>query len=351
MEDVTKLAIPILHYIHTSRKDLNQVGIATLGTFIIMVLSAERDFAIALNKIFSVSFKTELPHFIGNHADYLILACYQIIADGHVELGLGEWLLSIIANVTPYVKTLSQEASAKLVKLFDKFSKSRHVISPLLTGAGAVYRRYLTYLLQSFNNSIQYQYDGNVHLAYAIVEYRDTFTRVAALSWGGSPSSSSSSSSSSSNSTSTSTSSSPFTSFDLLPTPSTSSAPLTQSILPNASVMDGTSVPHQYSSSSSSSSVLHHEDSFESIPPEEELQLHLNNNTNLNLATITLTSQQEQAPCVVPPFSQLQRSLHPNSHPNANSAHYSRIPRAYLTPCLRLISAVAPELPKICTGR
>jgi len=51
---------------------------------------------------------------------------YDIIIKGFARDGnakgedLTEWLLSVVSNITPYIKSLSKEASAKLVKLFEK---------------------------------------------------------------------------------------------------------------------------------------------------------------------------------------------------------------------------------------
>jgi hypothetical protein len=49
---VTKLLVPVLHFIHDGRKDPASIGLVHLGTFVLLALSAERDFCVALNKPF-----------------------------------------------------------------------------------------------------------------------------------------------------------------------------------------------------------------------------------------------------------------------------------------------------------
>lgn len=56
-----------------------------------------------------------------------------------------------MANVSPYVKALSAAAAAKLVQLFDKFAKPKFLF------AAERNHRLVYFLLETFNNIIQYQ--------------------------------------------------------------------------------------------------------------------------------------------------------------------------------------------------
>lgn len=40
---------------------------------------------------------------------------------------------------------------------------------------------YVSLLLEVLNNMVQYQYDGNAHLVYAIVRRKDAFVKLANL--------------------------------------------------------------------------------------------------------------------------------------------------------------------------
>lgn len=66
-------------------------------------------------------------------------------------------------------------SSVKLVNLFELFS------SPKFLYSGEKAYRHVALLLEIFNNVIQYQYNGNQHLVYAIVRRKDTFGRLASL--------------------------------------------------------------------------------------------------------------------------------------------------------------------------
>lgn len=70
---------------------------------------------------------------------------------------------------------MSLVASVKLVNLFELFS------SPKFLYSSEKAYRHLALLLEIFNNIIQYQYNGNQHLVYAIVRRKDAFGRLASL--------------------------------------------------------------------------------------------------------------------------------------------------------------------------
>jgi len=70
---------------------------------------------------------------------------------------------------------MSLVASVKLVNLFELFS------SPKFLYSSEKAYRHLALLFEIFNNIIQYQYNGNQHLVYAIVRRKDSFGRLASL--------------------------------------------------------------------------------------------------------------------------------------------------------------------------
>jgi hypothetical protein len=73
---------------------------------------------------------------------------------------------------------VSLVASVKLVNLFELFS------SPKFLYSSEKAYRHLAMLFEVFNNIIQYQYNGNQHLVYAIVRRKDSFGRLATLNLG-----------------------------------------------------------------------------------------------------------------------------------------------------------------------
>lgn len=155
--DVLKLVYPILYFIITGRKTATQIGFIHLCTFILLSLSGEREFAVTLNKPFQGKAPPEVPVFVGSYADLLILVFHKVFVDSSDKLeALFECFLTIIANISPYLKTISMVTCIKLLKLFDTLSTARYL------SASERNHRYLFFLLETFNNIVQYQYEGNI---------------------------------------------------------------------------------------------------------------------------------------------------------------------------------------------
>jgi len=70
--------------------------------------------------------------------------------------GLNENLLISIANVAPYLKSLTSIAANKLVSLFVSFTH------PAFLFANESNHKLLFYLLEAFNDLIQYQFAGKI---------------------------------------------------------------------------------------------------------------------------------------------------------------------------------------------
>ncbi|KAH9513152.1 cell wall biogenesis protein [Bulinus truncatus] len=101
---------------------------------------------------------------------------HKIITTGHQRLQpLFDCLLTIIVNVSPYLKTLSMVASTKLLHLLEAFS------TPWFLYASATNHHLVFFLLEVFNNIIQYQFDGNANLVYTIIRKRNVFHQLANL--------------------------------------------------------------------------------------------------------------------------------------------------------------------------
>lgn len=173
LDDFVNIIYPILHFIHEARKDEAQNVIVQVGTSILLYLSGERSFSIALNKTFDKYIFIAIPKFKGNYADYLILTLFNTFADSHEKTwSLRECYLTIISNISPYVKGICLISAQKLLKLFVSLSRENYI-----------YRdennfRHMFFLLEAFNNIIQYQYEGNIYLVYAIIANKDHFFKL-----------------------------------------------------------------------------------------------------------------------------------------------------------------------------
>lgn len=145
-----------------------------IGVFILLLLSGERNFGVRLNKPYVATIAMDIPVFTGTHADLLITVFHKIIATGHQRLQpLFDCLLTILVNVSPYLKTLSMVAAIKLLHLLEAFS------TPWFLFSSPSNHHLVFFLLEIFNNIIQYQFDGNSNLVYTIIRKRQVFHALA----------------------------------------------------------------------------------------------------------------------------------------------------------------------------
>ncbi|KAG1674803.1 Protein HID1 [Nymphon striatum] len=174
--DVLEVLVPILYHLNDSRADQSRVGLMHIGVFILLLLSGERNFGVRLNKPYTASVPMDIPVFTGTHADLLIIIFHKIITTGHQRLQpLFDCLLTIIVNVSPYLKTLSMVSSTKLLHLLEAFS------TPWFLFSSPTNHHLVFFLLEIFNNIIQYQFDGNSNLIYTIIRKRNIFHQLSAL--------------------------------------------------------------------------------------------------------------------------------------------------------------------------
>uniref|UniRef100_A0A0K8TLJ1 Protein HID1 n=1 Tax=Tabanus bromius TaxID=304241 RepID=A0A0K8TLJ1_TABBR len=174
--DVLDVLVPILYHLNDSRADQSRVGLMHIGVFILLLLSGERNFGVRLNKPYTATVPMDIPVFTGTHADLLITVFHKIIATGHQRLQpLFDCLLTILVNVSPYLKTLSMVASIKLLHLLEAFS------TPWFLFSAPSNHHLVFFLLEIFNNIIQYQFDGNSNLVYTIIRKRHVFHSLANL--------------------------------------------------------------------------------------------------------------------------------------------------------------------------
>jgi hypothetical protein len=171
----------VLYFMYSGRKDLTQLGIVQLSTFILLLLSGERDYCVSLNKGLTttqprVGILAEIPQLIStaSHADVLVLTIIRLLTDSHPSLGpIHECLLTILANISPFVKSLSMPTCQNLMRLFEYFSR------PKILFASEHSRRFVHLLLEMFNNLVQYQYEGNARLVYSILRAQNEFSKLA----------------------------------------------------------------------------------------------------------------------------------------------------------------------------
>lgn len=179
--DVLSILVPLLYHLNDARADQSRIGLIHIGVFILLLLSGERNFGVRLNKPFTAAAPTDVPVFSGTHADFLILVFHRVITAGHQRLQpLYDCLLTIIVNISPYLKSVSMTTSTKLLHLLEAFS------TPWFLFSSEQNHHLVFFLLEIFNNIIQYQFDGNYNLIYTIIRKRHVFHQLANLPTDGS---------------------------------------------------------------------------------------------------------------------------------------------------------------------
>jgi len=114
--------------------------------------------------------------FTGCHADLLIIVLHKLIVSGSEKLSaLYSCFLTIICNISPYCKSLSSVASIKLINLLQLF------VSPKFLFAAESNHMYVSMILESLNNIIQYQYEGNAQMIYSIIRRKEIFDSISEL--------------------------------------------------------------------------------------------------------------------------------------------------------------------------
>ncbi|XP_077974353.1 protein HID1-like [Styela clava] len=170
--DVLDILVPVLYHLNDARTDQSRVGLMHIGVFILLLLSGERNFGVRLNKPFSAGAPTDVPAFAGTHADFLILVFHRIITAGHQRLQpLYDCLLTIIVNVSPYLKSLSMVASTKLLHLLEAFGTPWFLFS-------SPHNHHLVFFLLI---NIYFAFPGNSNLVYTIIRKRQVFHQLANL--------------------------------------------------------------------------------------------------------------------------------------------------------------------------
>ncbi|KAF7639648.1 hypothetical protein Mgra_00000973 [Meloidogyne graminicola] len=172
--DMLDILVPILYHLNDSRTDPSRIGLVHMSVFLILLLSGERNFGVRLNKPFTSRGIIDVPIFTGTHADLLIIVFHKLITSGNHKLqSLFDCLLTIIVNVSPYLKSLSMVTANKLVHLVEAFS------TPWFMFSSPTNHHLIFFILEMFNNIIQYQFDGNSNLIYTIIRKRQVFYQLS----------------------------------------------------------------------------------------------------------------------------------------------------------------------------
>jgi len=175
--DPNKVLVSIVYLLVRSSTDYSQIGLFHMCAFLLMTLSAEREFCVSLNRECTVSLPLDLPLFSGTYGDLLIISLHKVISSHFVGVqAMYEGLLRVVTNVSPYMMNISLIASRKLLDLLGIFMQERYLFK------GPEGYVPLVYILESFNNMIQYQYSTSSSLVYMILRCRNVFETLRGFS-------------------------------------------------------------------------------------------------------------------------------------------------------------------------
>ncbi|KAI3379111.1 hypothetical protein SNEBB_011458 [Seison nebaliae] len=177
-QQLLSIVLPILYYIYENRLESANIGVVHLGIYILLLLSSERNFGVRLNKQYSAQKlpAQDLPNFTGTYGDLLIIIFYRLVTNSHKKVQeLHDCLLTIIVNISPYLKSLTMIAATKLINLVEIFSN----VNVLYSRPNA--QHLVFFLLETINNIVQYQFDGNSNLIYNIIHKRNVFHHLSNL--------------------------------------------------------------------------------------------------------------------------------------------------------------------------
>jgi len=178
--DTNQILLPIIYLLHQAKSSVQLVGLLHVVSFLLLVLSSERSFAVRLNEPYTPKkVPLDIPAFSGNHADVMALALHKVISDTMNQPAndaLVEMLLTSLCNVSPYVKSFCRESCLKLLSLTERLARPVYFF-------GSSFRHHgLVFMVELFNNLVQYQYEGNVMMVYAILRQAQVFERIEKLS-------------------------------------------------------------------------------------------------------------------------------------------------------------------------
>jgi hypothetical protein len=80
--------------------------------------------------------------------------------------------LTIICNISPYCKKLNMVSSVRLLRLFKLFAQPRYLFD------NEANHHLVFFLLETFDNIIQYQYEGNQQVVYAMIQNKNVFYQL-----------------------------------------------------------------------------------------------------------------------------------------------------------------------------
>jgi hypothetical protein len=135
--DILMLVTPLLYFVYQSRRDESQLGLTYTAVFLLLKLSGDREFSVALNRSVPTAALAEIPLFSllgmpnvtgGTYGDCLLSVAHALVWASPTHLdALLKVLLTLLGNVAPYLTKLSLYSTTKVLLLFELFTSENFI--------------------------------------------------------------------------------------------------------------------------------------------------------------------------------------------------------------------------------
>lgn len=176
--DTNQIILPVLYLLQMAQGSQQLLGLLHTASFVLLILTAERSVGVRLNEVYKGKIPFTIPKFTGNHADVLMLTLHKAISENVAKANndaLIEIMLTVVCNVSPYVKCFALESCLKMLSLIERFSRPAYLFRSPFACNG------LAMLIEMANNILQYQYEGNTMFVYSVLRQKHVFDELAAL--------------------------------------------------------------------------------------------------------------------------------------------------------------------------
>ena len=158
--------IPILDFmllnIYEYKDNISKAGLIQMCVFLLLHFSSLREFALQTSKEYGNHLPISLSG-LNYYFDVVVCVFYEILHQKSHLLPLVSSMVTILLNLSAYVKFVGKNASVKLFSMFEYFSSKKFMYKEQFNYV------YLGLMLELVNNRLQYQWDGSLYLVYNII--------------------------------------------------------------------------------------------------------------------------------------------------------------------------------------
>jgi hypothetical protein len=164
-EHCQRIVVPLVTLLLDGiENNLTRASMLQLAVMLMETLSMEREFALALNIPFLEYTPFKLPAWQGTYFDLIVYAVHACLAcRNRAALSMHHAALCSVANLAPCATSMSMLSATKMMQLFEQYSKKEWLDSAQPPD------HMLQVLLYTVASSMQYQFGGSTHLAYALL--------------------------------------------------------------------------------------------------------------------------------------------------------------------------------------